>query len=84
MPRFNGNAYFRAVGMQPDYRQPRPIQRIPARPEPTETEIARESRQIYYGQLMHDGHDEETAYALTVQHFAIADHRMIGTIRDEE
>lgn len=55
----------------------------PAQPS-TEAEIARESRQIYYGQLLHDGHDEQTAYELTVQHFAIADHRAIGAQRNEE
>lgn len=62
---------------------PRPVQRIPAH-QPTEAEIMRESRQIYYGQLIHDGMDEEAAYQATVQHFAIQDHATIGAIREEE
>ena len=62
---------------------PRPVQRIPPR-ETTEADIARESRQIYYGQLLHDGHDEQAAYELTVAHFAIADHVLVGTLREEE
>lgn len=62
---------------------PRPVQRIPAY-TPTEADIARESRQIFYGQLLHDGMDEEQAYQATVQHFAINDHRAIGAIREEE
>ena len=62
---------------------PRPVQRIPAY-APTEADIARESRQIFYGQLMHDGMDEEQAYQATVQHFAIQDHALIGAIRNEE
>lgn len=62
---------------------PRPVQRIPAH-QPTEADIARESRQIYYGQLIHDGMDEEAAYQATVEHFAIQDHATIGTIREEE
>ncbi len=61
----------------------RPVQRIPA-PVTTEAEIARESRQIYYGQLIHDGHDEQTAYELTVAKFAIDDHKRIGEMREEE
>lgn len=61
----------------------RPVQRIPAH-QPTEAEIMRESRQIYYGQLIHDGMDEEAAYQATVQHFAIQDHATIGAIREEE
>lgn len=77
---YDYNAYARAAGWQP---APRPVQRIPA-PVTTEAEIARESRQIYYGQLIHDGHDEQAAYELTIQHFAIADHATIGAIRDEE
>lgn len=63
--------------------EPRPVQRIPAY-VPTAEEIARESRQIYYGQLIHDGMDEEAAYQATVAHFAIADHALIGAIRNEE
>jgi len=62
---------------------PRPVQRTPAH-QPTEAEILRESRQIYYGQLIHDGMDEEQAYQATVEHFAINDHRAIGAIREEE
>lgn len=62
---------------------PRPVQRIPAY-EPTEADIQRESRQIYYGQLLHDGMDEEDAYQATVEHFAIQDHATIGAIREEE
>lgn len=61
----------------------RPVQRIP-QSVTTEAEILRESRQIYYGQLLHDGHDEQAAYELTVQHFAISDHRAIGAMREEE
>lgn len=63
--------------------EPRPVQRIPAH-QPTEAEIMRESRQIYYGQLIHDGMDEEAAYQATVAHFAIQDHALIGAIRNEE
>lgn len=63
--------------------QPRPVQRIPAH-QPTEAEIMRESRQIFYGQLLHDGMDEEAAYQATVAHFAIQDHATIGAIREEE
>lgn len=77
---YDYNAYARAAGWQP---APKPIQRRPAR-ESTETEIRRESRQIYYGQLIHDGHDENAARELTIQHFAVADHATIGAIRDEE
>jgi len=62
---------------------PRPVQRIPAY-QPTEADIARESRQIFYGQLLHDGMDEEQAYQATVEHFAIQDHALIGAIRNEE
>ena len=62
---------------------PRPVQRIPAY-APTEADIQRESRQIFYGQLLHDGMDEEAAYQATVEHFAINDHRAIGAIRNEE
>ena len=62
---------------------PRPVQRIPAY-APTEADIARESRQHYYSQLLHDGMDEEQAYQATVAHFAINDHRAIGAIRNEE
>ena len=63
--------------------EPRPVQRIPAY-APTEADIARESRQIFYGQLLHDGMDEEQAYQATVEHFAIQDHALIGAIRNEE
>lgn len=62
---------------------PQPVQRIPAY-VPTEADIARESRQIFYGQLLHDGMDEEQAYQATVEHFAIQDHALIGAIRNEE
>ena len=62
---------------------PRPVQRIPAY-VPTEADIARESRQIYYGQLIHQGHDEQAAHEMTIAHFAIADHVLVGTLRDEE
>jgi len=62
---------------------PRPVQRIPAY-APTEADIARESRQIYYGQLIHQGHDEQAAHEMTIAHFAIADHVLVGTLRDEE
>lgn len=77
------------VSMRPTafhiYRKPapRPVQRIPAY-VPTAEEIARESRQIYYGQLIHDGMDEEAAYQATIAHFAIQDHALIGAIRNEE
>jgi hypothetical protein len=77
---YDFNAYARAAGWQP---APRPVQRTPAH-QPTEAEILRESRQIYYGQLIHDGMDEEQAYQATVEHFAINDHRAIGAIREEE
>jgi len=62
--------------------EPRPVQRIP--PVTTEADILCESRQIYYGQLLYDGMDEEAAYQATVEHFAISDHRAIGAIRNEE
>lgn len=77
---YDFNAYARAAGWQPE---PKPIQRIPAY-VPTEADIRRESQQIFYGQLIHDGHDEEAAHQLTIAHFAIADHALIGAIRNEE
>ena len=81
MPRIRDfNAYARAAGWQP---APKPIQRIPAY-VPTDADIQRESRQIYYGQLIHDGHDEQAAHEMTIAHFAIADHVLVGTLREEE
>ena len=74
---YDYNAYARAAGWQP---APKPA----PRPEPTAADIQRESRQIYYGQLIHDGMDEEAAYQATVEHFAINDHRAIGALRQEE
>ena len=62
---------------------PRPVQRIPAY-APTEADIQRESRQIFYGQLIHQGYDEQAAHEMTIAHFAIADHVLVGTLRDEE
>ena len=81
--RFNARAEAANANRRNAWMATRPVQRIPA-PVTTEAEIARESRQIYYGQLIHDGHDEQAAYELTIQHFAIADHATIGAIRDEE
>lgn len=62
---------------------PRPVQRIPAY-APTEADIRRESMQLFYGDMIHAGHDENAARELTIQHFAVADHATIGAIREEE
>lgn len=77
---YDYNAYARAAGWQP---APRPVQRIPVH-ETTEADIRRESMQLFYGQCIHDGHDEQAAHELTIQHFAVADHATIGAIREEE
>lgn len=87
MPRFNLRAWSehenRRNAWMATKPEPRPVQRIPAY-VPTDADIQRESRQIYYGQLIHQGHDEQAAHEMTIAHFAIADHVLVGTLRDEE